>query len=210
MIEEWVTGKDMIHLNRSEKCIGKYTFGRPEGRRSAIDHVMVNQELNNQFKGMTVDENGEELNISDHNLVRCWFKIGREKPKNWKDYKTEYREWYTLDPKALGEMEKELEKRTRGPMSFKGMMAIIMVAQEKHLKRSKKIQIGKKGKEDIVAAPWMDKKGIRLIKLRQVKSRTWRRARKKNAPQRELRLLKRKYEVQKRITSIYLGKKKGD
>merc|ERR1711888_296989 len=151
----WVTGKDMIHLNRSEKCIGKYTFGRPEGRRSAIDHVLENQELNTQFKGMTVEENGEEINISDHNLVRCWFKIGREKPSKWKDYKTEYREWYTLDPKALGEMEKELEKRTKGPMSFKGMMAIIMVAQKKPLKRSKKIQIGKKGKEDIVAASWM-------------------------------------------------------
>ena len=146
MIEDWITGKDMIHLNRSEKCIGKYTFGRPEGRRSAIDHVIVNQELNNQFKGMTVDENGEELNISDHNLIRCWFKIGREKPKNWKDYRTEYREWYTLDPKALKEMEKELENRTRGPMSFKGMMAIIMVTQERHLKRTKKIQIGKKRK----------------------------------------------------------------
>ena len=87
---------------------------------------------------MTVDENGEELNISDHNLVRCWFKIGREKPSKWKDYKTEYREWYTLDPKALEDMEKELERRTKGPMSFKGMMAIIMVAQERHLKRSKK------------------------------------------------------------------------
>ena len=146
MIEEWVTGKDMIHFDRSEKCIGKYTFGRPEGRRSAIDHVMVNQELNNQFKGMMVDENGEELNISDHNLVRCWFKIGREKPKNWKDYKTEYREWYTLDPKALGEMEKELEKRTKGPMSFKGMMAIIMVAQEKTPKKVKEDTNREKGK----------------------------------------------------------------
>jgi len=49
-----------------------------------------------------------------------------------------------------------------------------------------------------------------MIRLRQSKSRTWRRARKKNAPQRELRLLKRKYKTQKRITSIYLGKKKGD
>ena len=57
MIEEWVTGKDMVHLNRSEKCIGKYTFGRPEGR-SAIDHVIVNQELNTQFKGMTGREWG--------------------------------------------------------------------------------------------------------------------------------------------------------
>ena len=82
MIEDWITGKDMAHLNRSEKCGGIYTFGRPEGRRSAIDHVIVNQKLNNQFKGMRVDENGEELNISDHNLIRCWFKIGREKPKN--------------------------------------------------------------------------------------------------------------------------------
>ena len=91
-------------------------------------------------------------------MVRCWFKIGREKPKKWKKYKTEYREWYTLEPKALEEMEKDLERRTNGPMSFKGMMSIIMVTQEKHLKRSKKIQIGKKGKEEIMAAPWMDRK----------------------------------------------------
>ena len=33
---------------------------------------------------------------------------------------------------------------------------------------------------------------------------------KKNAPQREQRLLKRRYELQKRATSIYLGKRKGD
>merc|ERR1712030_104781 len=135
MIEDWVGNMDLIHLNRSEKCVGKYTFGRPDGRRSAIDHVIVNQELNNQFKGMTVDENGKELNISDHNLIRCWFKIGREKPKKWKDYRTEYREWYTLDPKALEKMEKELETRTNGPMSFKGMMAIIIVTQVRHLKK---------------------------------------------------------------------------
>ena len=49
-----------------------------------------------------------------------------------------------------------------------------------------------------------------MIRLRQSKSRIWRRARKRNAPQRELRLLKRKYESQKRITSFYLGKKKGE
>ena len=71
MIEEWITGKDMAHLNRSEKCRGIYTFGRPENRRSAIDHVIVNQKMNNHFKGMRIDENGKELNISDHNLIRC-------------------------------------------------------------------------------------------------------------------------------------------
>ena len=41
-------------------------------------------------------------------------------------------------------MEKDLEKRTKGPLSFKGMMAIVKVTQERHLKRSKKIKIGKK------------------------------------------------------------------
>merc|ERR1712121_329988 len=83
MIEEWISGKDMTHLNRTEKCIGKFTFGRPEGRRSAIDHVLVNNKLYEDFKGMTIDENGEEINISDHNLVRSWFKVGREKPGIW-------------------------------------------------------------------------------------------------------------------------------
>ena len=49
-----------------------------------------------------------------------------------------------------------------------------------------------------------------LIKLRKLKSRAWRHARKKNAPQREQALLKRRYEMQKRTASIYLGKGKGD
>ena len=56
----------------------------------------------------------------------------------------------------------------------------------------------------------MDRKGRRMIRLRSIKSRTWRRARKMNAPQRVQQLLKRKYENQKRITSIYLGRRKGN
>ena len=56
-------------------------------------------------------------------------------------------------------------------MSFKGMMAIISVTQEKHLKKSKKIQIGEKEKEEILAAPWMDRKGRSMIRLRRIKNR---------------------------------------
>ena len=50
MIEEWISEKDMIHLNRSSRCIGKYTFGRPENRRSAIDHILVNTRMGENFK----------------------------------------------------------------------------------------------------------------------------------------------------------------
>ena len=103
-----------------------------------------------------------------------------------------------------------MERRINGSMSFKSMMAILVVSQEKHLKRTRRIPIGKKGGEDILSAPWMDKKGIMLIRLRRIKSRAWRRARKKNAPQREQKLLKRKYELQKRLTSAYLGRRRGN
>ena len=49
-----------------------------------------------------------------------------------------------------------------------------------------------------------------MIKMRKIKSRAWRYARKKNAPEREILALKRRYELQQKATSIYLGKRKGD
>ena len=107
-------------------------------------------------------------------------------------------------------MEKEVESRIRGPISFRGMMGIIVVAQEMHLKRSRRIPIGRNGREEVLSAPWMDRQGQMMIKLRKIKSKAWRHSRKKNAPMREQRVLKRKYELQKRITAIYLGKRKGD
>ena len=41
MVEEWIAEKGLQHLNRSEKCVGTYTFGRPGGRRSAVDHILI-------------------------------------------------------------------------------------------------------------------------------------------------------------------------
>ena len=210
MIESWVTDRNLSHLNNTDKCEGKYTFGNPGGRRSAVDHILVNGEMQQNYRGMRVDENKEELNISDHNLLRCWFKLGRTETTKWEKKKTETRIWYTHDHIALEKMEKDLERRVRGPMSFKGMMAIIAVTQERHLRKTKKIQVGKKEKEEVLAAPWMDRKGRYMIKLRRRKNRAWRRARKMNAPRRVLQLLKRKYEAEKRITSIYLGKRKNN
>merc|ERR1712030_302343 len=57
---------------------------------------------------------------------------------------------------------------------------------------------------------WMNRKGRYLIKLRKIKNRAWRKARKMNATRRVLQLLKRKYEAEKKITSEYLGKRKNN
>ena len=134
----------------------KYTFGKPEGRRSAIDHIVVNTKMNENFKAMRIDENCEEINISDHNLIRSWYKIGRINGTDWKKPSMEVRKWYTLEPEALGRMEKEIERRLRGPISFRGMMGIIAIAQEIHLKKTRRIQIGVKEEKPILSAPWMD------------------------------------------------------
>ena len=75
MVEEWIPKYSLNHLNQSEDCIGTHTFESLNGKR-AIDHIFTNDKLFEGFKGMHIDEERAILNISDHNLVRAWFKIG--------------------------------------------------------------------------------------------------------------------------------------
>merc|ERR1712030_134484 len=125
----------MIHLNKSEQCEGVYTYGRIGGLRSTIDHVLVNAKMMDCFRGMSIDENAEELNIGDHNLLRSWYKLGRENGLSWKKTKYEERTWYAKDEESLKKMEGELEQMIRGPTSFNSMMNKIEVAQDKTLKK---------------------------------------------------------------------------
>ena len=123
MLEEWVNNQGLFHLNKSDLCEGVYTYGRPGKPKSAIDHVMVNTKMSECFRGMRVGENAEELNISDHNLIRSWFKVGT----SWRKTKLEERTWYSINEESLNKMEKDLEKRIRGPTSFNSMMKKIEI-----------------------------------------------------------------------------------
>ena len=77
MIEEWIQELGLYHLNQSDRCTKICTYGRPNGPRSAVDHILVNSLMEEGFRGMSIDEKAEEINISDHNMVRSWFRIGR-------------------------------------------------------------------------------------------------------------------------------------
>ena len=55
MIERWTEQMDMHHLNYTEECVGTYTFESPNGR-SAIDHVLVNNTLQEKYIGMYINE----------------------------------------------------------------------------------------------------------------------------------------------------------
>ena len=45
MAEEWTEKYGLHHLNQSLKCIGVYTFSKKGGKKSAIDHILVNDKL---------------------------------------------------------------------------------------------------------------------------------------------------------------------
>ena len=88
MLEKWTEKYDMFHLNTQDNCNGTYTFHSLNGK-SAIDHVLTNKTLLDKHISMYIDEERKMLNISDHNLVRIWFKLGNENSKQkWKKKKT--------------------------------------------------------------------------------------------------------------------------
>ena len=124
--------------------------GDQENQQSAIDHLIVNKKMGDCFKGMRVDENAEELNISDHNLIRSWFKIGRERGASWRKTRLEERTWYSKDEGSLKKMEGDLEPKIRGPTSFNSMMKKIEITQDKYLKKTRKLRIGTKGKNSTI------------------------------------------------------------
>merc|ERR1711874_943169 len=82
MIERWTEQLNMHHLNYTEECSGTYTFQSLNGR-SAIDHVLVNNTLQEKYIGMYINEDRHMLSISDHNLVKTWIRRDEDRLVKW-------------------------------------------------------------------------------------------------------------------------------
>ena len=68
LIEKW----NLIMLNGDQRCLGEIT--RVQGRqRSAIDYILVNQNLYNKFVDMEIDEDKRKYDLSDHCLLEARF-----------------------------------------------------------------------------------------------------------------------------------------
>jgi len=147
-------------------------LGRPGGPRSAIDHILVNDIMVTKFIGLDIDENAEQCNISD-NLLRAWFRIGREESDNWIKKKYETRTYYKTDKESLIEMEKDLVSRIRGPVSFNAIMDKIEIAQDRTLKQEIIIKMEKNNNKYIVSVAWVDKEVKMNMKLKQILNKKW-------------------------------------
>ena len=78
------------------------------------------------------------------------------------------------------------------------------------LQEKKRIKIGKRRNQTVLAAEWVDTELTDNISLRSKLSRRWRIARKNKEPEETLRRYKEEYEKQQRKTSIMSCKKKGE
>ena len=107
-------------------------------------------------------------------------------------------------------MEKELESMLGNKTGFHHTMEKIKMAQDKTLKKKKRIRVGKRGEEKIQAAEWVDEELRDNIKKRSKFSRRWRLARKRKEPEEDIKRFEREYKEQKIITAIMTGQKKGN
>ena len=93
---------------------------------------------------MDIDEEKIQLDISDHNLIRTWFSIGKERNEKWKKKEYEVKTYYKTDEESLKNMEKELMSGIKGKISFNTLMDKVELAEDRNLKEQKRIKIGKK------------------------------------------------------------------
>merc|ERR1711909_174601 len=207
MLEGWATDRDMFHLNLTEECTGKYTFQSMNGR-SAIDHILVNERLFENYLGMYIDEDKIQLDISDHCVVRAWFKVNPRENKNWKNKGYKEISWIAKEEDRMIDFERSFIPKIGRHISFKRCMGKIKQSMEQTMRRKKKIKQGRRGKETILAAEWVDQELIDEIKLRVKYNRQWRYARKRGDPEEEIKLCELRYKEQKKKTLIMTELKK--
>merc|ERR1711874_903136 len=137
-----------------------------------------------------IDKEKELLNISDHCLLRAWFKMGTKIRTNWKNPQMKEIQWIKKDEESLKKFETAFLPKIGKSTNFGGFMKKVKTTQDIVLKKKKRIKIGKRGKQTILAAEWVDLELTDNISLRSKLSRRWRLARKNNEPEETVKACK--------------------
>merc|ERR1712050_520775 len=200
--------RDLIHLNAMESCIGRYTFKSQNGK-SAIDHVLVNEIMASRHISMWIDEDKTMLNISDHNLVRIWFKLGNENHNVKKKIPRKRVTWISRNPVNILRCVSNFKARIGKKHNFKSCIEKLKTAVNHTMKKTKVQRLGGKENSFKRAAPWVDKELIENVNLRSKYSREWRYAR-KEGNQKKIEECEEKYQTQKVVTHTMTGNKKSE
>lgn len=188
----WIENKNLILLNGDPNCSGEITW-ESRDMKSAIDFIMMNQELYNRFMYMNIDEQKEKYDLSDHNVLSVLMQLSIEKCKY--SNKVEEITYMKITEDTLEKylLELESELRTSTVNDIETFEKLIKSISEKHMKRKirrKTVQ----GKTVEVEPIWM----TREIKMAMSKRRTY---------NKEKRKLQNTSEEYKRYDSLYREQK---
>merc|ERR1711874_454115 len=157
-----------------------------------------------------IDEEKTQLNISDHCLVRAWFKVGtNNKRTNWKKAKTKEIQWIGKNEKSLKKFETAFIPLIGKSTTFRGCMGKIKTTLNSTMRKKKRVKVRGKGKKTILAAEWVDADILSNIILRSNYSRQWKLARKNKESEEVIEGCKRRYLEQQKKISIMSSSKKG-
>merc|ERR1712030_215905 len=107
-------------------------------------HILVNERLFGNYLGMYIDEDKIQLDISDHCVVRAWFKINPRENKNWKNKGYKEISWIAKEEDRMKDFERTFLPKIGRHISFKRCMGKIKHSMELTMRRKKRIKLGKK------------------------------------------------------------------
>ena len=160
---ELIDNFNLSLLNLDNKCKGEITWRR-DNWSSAIDFAMCNELAYKDFYNMFIDEEREELDLSDHNLIvlnlECNTKYMR------KIYRNIIIIYNKKSEKDILEYVREVEsKLDMDKLSIEDMNEVIRNAKDKCLK----VEYRRKVREDGVKEPkWMNRDIKKSIAKRRV------------------------------------------
>merc|ERR1711874_257035 len=135
-------------------------------------------------------------------------KRTNNKKTNWKKANSKVIKWVAKNEKFLKKFEAAFIPQLGKKISFKKCMNKMKTTLNTTIRKRKKIKVGGKGKNKLLAAEWVDEELIKNIKLRTYYSIEWKIARRNKSPPEIIEQCQNRYLKQQRITSIMSGDKK--
>ena len=162
----------MTLLNADEMCDGLITRERnipAHGiyEKSAIDFVLVNEEMYSWCESMKIDEEREIMRCSDHNLISIKLNIktggGKTSEARWEEG-----EYYRKDEIALTEFREEMARKwsTKETTTVEEMIVEMIEGADKILAKKFKRRVAGVGEEKYEEKKWFNNEIREAIKKR--------------------------------------------
>ena len=150
-VNRFIEESGLILLNIDGKSQGRYTWQRGE-QKSVIDLGLINEKGYRMFKKMTIDEDRERVDISDHCIIEIELNIQKraEKMEGWKE-----KTYYSMNNDKMIRYKREVEEKITETedITMVKINKIIEKAAEEHLKTRYRKKVDSEGREE---PPWMN------------------------------------------------------